>query len=224
VDPTECAGATADLCDEIPAFTGEQQVDGVGDEFCNIPGQVVNFENSAFSDDESGEADTSSVEAYVRVAWDEDALRAHVHVKDPVVAHSGGEWSEGDTVQFFFSPYAPERGSIQDNDALPIALLPTWNSGEHYLNTDEPGTLTSASRLVDDGYEVEIRWEWGGERPDFSSGDTIGFDFQIGAQQRDQGRDFEFALALENPDDSACDNQAKPWCDVGHWCSPALAD
>jgi hypothetical protein len=196
----------------------------VGDEFCDIPGQVITFESAAFKRERTENPDTSSVEAYVRVAWDAGALRAHIHVKDPVVTHTGGEWYDGDNVQLFISPEAPARGSISDNDAVQFSMMPSWSSGDHYLNTDEPGTLTTASRLVEGGYEVEIRWEWGDERPDFNEGDNIGFNFQLGAQQGESGRDFEFALALDEPGETTCDGDAVPWCDVGLWCSTTLSD
>ena len=102
-----CLGVQGNVCTSIVKFSGTQTVDGSDADFCQVPATVLTFATAEYTAVSNVTADTSISEATLRVAWDETALRAHMHVKDPAFYHSGPTVYDGDNVQFFISSHPP---------------------------------------------------------------------------------------------------------------------
>jgi hypothetical protein len=232
----ECTDAVGDFCGTIPRFVGAQVVDGGGDEFCAIPamsftvGQMP-WVNPSFN------ANVASV-VTLRVAWSDAALHAHVHVADATVSPSvdpTGLWN-GDNVQFFMAGTGTLTGAFTGMDdggarhcivAPPSTLLPNGSATDFYetpggLVTPALDTSLYATRLVEDGYEVEVRLPWAAHAAARTPGARFGFNFMVGATD---GATLELEAALSNqspPGPTSCAGATAPGCDDRTWCVPAL--
>jgi hypothetical protein len=233
VNPGGCLGVNNALCTTIAKFSGTQSVDGSDADFCGVPATTFNFASAEFTNVTNESADTSLSEATVRVAWDAMGLHAHVHVKDPLLQHTGADAYDGDTVQFFISSNAPTTGLTSETVGVTqITVIPaaggTPTSIVYYGDapTFAPTTTpTYFSDVVSDGYVVEMLWPWRADAP--VGGDQIALDVMVSVEDNTLGRDFEYAYALKPLTDSACvdfySNFESPWCEQRHWCAPTLS-
>src|SRR5690606_27377863 len=101
VDPAEQCLRGDDPCtaSTIVEMPVNQEVDGFGDEFCEVPGFELNFANAA-----RGAADLPH-SALVRVAWSEQAFHFFAEVEDPEIATNqeiDSLWS-GDVVELYLA-------------------------------------------------------------------------------------------------------------------------
>lgn len=225
VDPGAC-NVVGDPCTSIPKFTGTQVIDGIGDEFCTVPGKTFNLSSAAFVEPTGAQNGTSK--ATVRAAWSADALHIHVHVDDPNVIVSGGDAWNGDNVQLFIAGVAPTSPTMDgkaNGGANQIFLVPPSGALPGKASTPQAGpSYKSASRLVDGGYEVELLWPWIGIPAARAAGDQIGFDMMVGVQDFAQsgGREFQYGMYCNQSvgaGDAACVNL---YLNAMLWCTPKL--
>jgi len=235
-----------DACATVPHFTAARQVvDGIGDEFCDVPAMVFDV-NSCPTLFPSNPPDLPE-KVSLRIAWSRDAFHLHVHVDDPSVVVNpdpGRLWS-GDAVEIFVAGAsgANLHGSYNgsnDGGAIQIVLAPPANGfptrGQAFFNpggsvhTSAPiSSSIYAGRLVADGYELELRFPWAAFAEPAIPGNKIAFDVAIGAQQDADagGRQLQCVISNVFVDGrEACGyssgTPAQPYCDDRTWCQPEL--
>jgi hypothetical protein len=227
----ECTSQTGDYCSELPRFTGTQVVDGVGDEFCGIP--AMSGRVSELPSIHADYADTSLPTSYeLRAAWSDDAFVAHVRVIDEAIeTDTSSELWRGDTVQLYIAPSSELTGNYgddQDGTARHILVSPPdadnpdgravfLASNTEYTDVPE-GSF--ASRLVQGGYEVEVRLQWADNAEPRVSGASFGFNFSMSVLDSDAIVEPELEGWLSH--DDALEQCDHPWCDDRHWCQPRL--
>lgn len=225
----------------IPAFTGTQTVDGLGQEFCSIYATVFNYARSAFPVADASGVDAS---ALLRVGWSATGVHLHVHVNhEPLTATtSPTNIFAGDAVELYLSttgklsgPYGPGN-----DEAVQIIVGPPGPPGGARSGVFTVGTgpvivldpSQFASRLVDGGYEVELQLSWsdlseGRDAGVAAAGDSIGFDIACDIA-RDAGRFQTFLYYTPLTDggrDAAptlCHGLPEPYCDDRTWRHPFL--
>jgi hypothetical protein len=222
------------MCSTIVKYTELQSVDGEVTDFCNVPATVFNFASAEYTDVVSGAVDSSVSQATVKVAWDETALRAYVHVIDPAFHHIGGAGYNGDNVQFFISSNPPSSAltSSTTGGTTQITIVPgaggTPADIDYYGDAPTYSPATSPvffTEFVSDGYVVEIMWPWRRTPP--TASDQIAFNMMIGVDDNGLGRDFEYSYAFKSVVTSNCypyfSSDDAPWCEMRHWCAPTLS-
>jgi hypothetical protein len=234
---------------EIMELTQSQVVDGFGDEFCDVPGFELNFQNAA-----SGNSDLPQ-RTIMRVAWSRDALHVFADVQDPEVvtnAELDSLWS-GDVIELYLatSPADELEGFFSGRvDGVQIVItpptaeqparaarlywLPEASNPDAYGQVRDPMTAGFAARLTDSGYAVEARVPWtslGPRIPDIQAGVTIAFDAALSTASRasivneSDGRQGTAVLHVGNAPGGVqtCSGEQLPWCNSTTWCSPTLA-
>lgn len=179
-----------DLCSTVPRFTGVQNVDGVGDDFCDVPATVFAVKGGVLPGNQIVSPVPDVVTA--RVAWDDAGIRAHFHVDDPVV------YADPDLLSFYIGGDTPRYGYwdgvLYDAGLMELGLHPSTSlqpiaafTGENpprvtmtyfaYPTVCTPGPCTSpptyrsyvadlvaparwAYRTVTGGYEFELFLPW----------------------------------------------------------------
>lgn len=236
-----------DACATVPRFTSPTQiVDGIGDEFCDVPAMVFDV-TSCPTLVPSGEPPPLAEKVYLRIAWSVDAFHLHVHVVDPdvIVNPDPASLWNGDAVEIFVAGTsgAGLTGSYNGTDdggAIQIVLAPPGGGfptrGQAFFNpggsvhTSAPISASIyAGRLVDDGYELELRLPWVAFADPAVPGGLMAFDIAIGAQRLADagGRELQCIISNTFVDGSlACGypagTAAQPWCDDRTWCQPEL--
>jgi hypothetical protein len=235
-----------DACETVPRFTASTHVvDGIGAEFCDIPAMV--FEVNSCPMLYPSEPPVLPEKVYLRIAWSTDAFHLHIRVVDPsvIVNPDPGNLWNGDAVEIFIAGASGENlnGSYNgsnDGGAIQIVLAPPGagvsTRGQAFFNpggsvhTSAPiNSSIYAGRLVDDGYELELRYPWAAFAEPATPGSRIAFDIAIGAQQDSDagGRQLQCVISDVFIDGaSACGYPAgvpaQPWCDDRTWCQPEL--
>ncbi|MBN2803710.1 MAG: hypothetical protein JXR91_11485 [Deltaproteobacteria bacterium] len=180
---------------------------------------------------------TTDSRATVRVAWSADAIHAHIHVKDANVLRSTftslpntpTEFYDSDNVQIFF---AVENPGTFTTDAFQLFMIPPDTSqgalypdeysyaGDGYdYYTSTYYVFSYASRIVADGYEVELK----ATVPTgvtLTSATSVLFDVQVGVKDTTNAstRDFEYAYAYNCT--GTCPEG--PYYLTSYWCNPTL--
>jgi hypothetical protein len=228
------------LCDCVPSFgSNEQVLDGAGDDFANIP--AMQFEVSELPYLSASYSAAVPAAVTVRAAWSEAAFVAHVHVTDPLILPdtSYTHWN-GDNVQFFVAGTSVLTGAysgIEDGGATHVIIAPpTETLAAQGITIYEPcyacvmvtplATTVFATRLVADGYEVELRLPWGASAEARKSGLRIGLDLVFGVANTASGG-LELEGALKNEPNLASEScsptpTTHPGCDDRVWCTPRL--
>jgi hypothetical protein len=200
-------------------------VDGLGDEFCAIPAYVMTLENAGFVNPVGTKNPTTR--AVVRMGWSPEALHAHVHVDDARIFGASPIYN-GDNVQFFIAGDKPAIGKFsgsQDGAANQLMLAPPEGATMSRSTTLFPSaTYQYVGRVVDNGYEVELKWPWNGIVTPATVGKTIGFDLIIGVKDLATSvtRDFEYGMFRKATTATSCMAVAELWCDDLLWCMPTL--
>lgn len=219
-------GGSSDFCSTIPEFTRKQVVDGIGDDFEDIPPQVFDYASAPFKRSWNSEVDHSYSRATLRAAWDSIGLRAHLHVRDRIVQSVTGTNWDGDAVQFLFGSRQASTGSLEGDSAMQLLVIPPTLGHEMRAHLTNPLTLEEkfAARLVSDGYEIEVFFPWFNGFPE--NGGEFVFNVLITVDDLGtDGRDFQYALGirpLETPR-SPCllgYEPNNPFCDTRRWCAP----
>jgi hypothetical protein len=247
VAPTNCGDVLAqiDPCVAIPQFFGTQVVDGIGNEFCAIPAFDFDVKNAPASIPSPPPNLPEHVS--LRVAWSQDCLHLHVHVKDDQVFVQRGTYSfDADAIEFFVSGpsltgYSGSYDGTSDGGAIQIVISPPnppeyptaeakawWNPRRQQSQADIAEQYY-AGRRVSDGYEVELKFPWPTVADAPQRGRHIAFN--LGVDVRDavdaSGRQMQAFLRLPTlPGDEACGftggRTAEPFCDDRTWCQPEL--
>jgi|SoiMethySBSTD1v2_1073268.scaffolds.fasta_scaffold09616_8 cellulose/xylan binding protein with CBM9 domain len=234
-----------DACETVPRFKALAQiVDGIGDEFCDIP--AMEFDVNECPTLLPAEPPDLPEHVFLRIAWSPDAFHLHVKVVDPNVVvnpQSGSLWN-GDAVEIYIAGASGDGltgqyNGTNDGGAIQIVLGPPGSghgvrgqaffnySGQHTSTSINPSTY--AGRLVPDGYELELRFPWVAFADPAVPGARIAFDIAIGAQQNPDAGGRQLQCIISNvfvDGKSACGYQpgtpAQPWCDDRTWCQPRL--
>lgn len=229
-------------------MTQSQVIDGLGDEFCDLPGFELNFDNAA-----RGNADLPH-SVVARVGWSEQAFHLYAQVEDPELA-SNPEldylWS-GDVVELFLATgpadelagffsgridgvqlvFAPPTNELAARAAR-LFWLPSEDNPDTYVQVREPLSTGFAARVTATGYAIEAAIPWssfGPRTPDIGSGSQIAFNLGLSTAN---------AQSIGNPNDgrqgsatlyvgggvegvNTCQGEQLPWCNSTTWCSPEL--
>jgi hypothetical protein len=221
-------------------FTASKQVlDGIGDEFCNVPPVHYTAANAPYREGHTAGSPaplTPPVEAVTfRAAWSPDAFHLHAHVDDPSIFESTDLttlWN-GDEVEIFVAGgtnYSVTYPDGTNANAIQIGIVPPMGivaaRGVVYLGqTRQPlDSQYFAARLVSGGYEVEVQLPWPGTAKPSQAGDTIGFYFGLSAQDNASvGREEYASLPVVAVSGSTCPSSPPlPWCDGRTWCHPTV--
>ncbi len=236
-----------DLCSGLPRFTAPSQiVDGVGDEFCDIPAMVFDLNHCATEYFTGSEPPKLDEQVYLRAAWSTDAFHLDVRVTDPHVVVNADQsmlWN-GDAIEIYLAGSSTLNGpfdSHEDGGAVQIVLTPPTSTlaalGAAFYS---PGGGASpfdamlkasdyAGRLIDGGYELEMRLPWSADAEAMAPGVKIGFDVDIDAEDELDagGRQLQCLLHQTSVDGHAfcgyaMGTMAQPFCDDRTWCQPTL--
>lgn len=235
------AAATDYSCTSMARFTAATQVvDGIGDEFCNVPPVHYTAANAPYREGHSGGSApplTAPPETVTfRAAWSVDAFHLHAHVDDPSIYESNDNTTlyNGDEIEIFVAggpnfsvtyPAGTDSNSIEIGVVPPAGLVGA--RGVVYLGQNRQ-TLDSqyfAARLVPGGYEVEVKLPWQGTAKPTQAGDTMGFYFGLSTQDTaGVGREEYASLPVTTfAGASSCPIAPPlPWCDDRAWCHPTL--
>lgn len=228
-----------DVCSSIPRLAKTPVLDGVGDEYCDVPATKLVVANGVLASKKPAPSDVDSI-AYVRAAWTSDALWIHVRVEQStIVAPAPSDqlyW--GDAIELYVSGtnalHGPFDGDTKDPGALHYLIAPgdgtTAPRGITSGAGSVLGSFTSfASRLVTGGYEIEVELLWSQLRGVPTKGATIGFDFGVDVRKSPSitgGPYFQSFLAfLPDSTHAGCPStipEGIPACDDLTWCRPTL--
>jgi hypothetical protein len=234
-----------DACANVPHFTAATQVvDGIGDEFCDIPAMVFEVKSCPTIYPQN-DPPPMPEKVLVRIAWSDVYFHLHIHVVDPKVIVNpdpGNLWS-GDAVEIYIAGTSDLHGSYNgtnDGGAIQIVLAPPAGGlptrGQAFFNpggtthTSAPiNDMIYAGRIVADGYELELQLPWVAFAPARKAGNKIGFDLAVDAQQDPDagGRQTQCIFTNKFADGKdacgyAMGSPAQPWCEDRSWCTPTL--
>jgi hypothetical protein len=226
----------ADFCQSIPRLEGAQRVDGRALEFCGLSPMLFEVSRAVWT---RHPPQPLPEIVFVRAAWSPEALHVHAHVIDPKIIVSPNEvLSEGDGVEVYAAATDQLTGptdGTRDGGALQIIVTP--ESGQQPARAriyyhPSPGIQLEeaispawfATRLVDDGYDVEVRIPWATR---VERGMRVGFDLALNVTDSDAatGREQQAALGYRPvtlPTNCTPDVGPQPFCDDRTWCVPLL--
>ena len=234
------AAATDYSCAAMARFTAPTQVvDGVGDEFCNVPAVHYTAANAPYREGHTGGSPPPTTappeDVTFRAAWSLDAFHLHAHVTDPSIFVSNDDsmfWN-GDEIEVFVagsldftctypagtSANAMEVGIVPPSGLTPARAIVYLGQGHVALDSQY-----FAARLVSDGYEVELRLPWAGTAKPTMAGDTMAFYFGLSTQDTvGVGREEYASLPVPAVAGSTCPvSPPLPWCDDRTWCRPTV--
>ncbi|GAC1393306.1 MAG: hypothetical protein NVSMB47_00340 [Polyangiales bacterium] len=232
--PTRCAPeTTTSACDVVLDLPGGTVVlDGAGDEFCaaKIPARTFTVEGAAHTQPAPPPAGLTQ---RVAVRAGLSAYGFHVHVQvldDPRIVVSQPDLARGDAVEIFLRGAFPSAltGELAHDHALHVVLVPpSAGSGADaaiYDGESRGGALDPAlwaARLVDGGYEVELRVPWTmlGDQP--VPGSHVGLDVAVDVKDDPAATSRAARALLEDvslPSSTSCAGAIQPSCDDRTWC------
>lgn len=244
--PTNCAMG-ASPCDYLPRFTGDQTVDGLGDELCSVPGFTLDFASAAKVVEYNGHHDLSSYKesATVHAAWSTSHVHVFVRVRDDdiVPANSIDSIWNADGIDFFISSNNLLTGSTAtDLSAMHLIVSPGFGTakglGAIAKTSGTTGTQSALpaeqyyTRQDAEGYSVELRVPWPpGAAP--AAGATVRVDISLnsagasvtGDNPRDALAIYYLKTTGLGTQPSPCGTATTsilPYCDDRSWCSSVL--
>lgn len=240
-DAGTCASSGGNPCAQIPQFGGEQIVDGLGDEFCNIAPVVLNAANAAKVNAYNAQPTET---ATARIAASTTGLHAFIEVTDGSVQNVAtvdssqaiSQVYQGDSIEILFSSSNNVTGLTgADANTLHViipAFGPAVSTKATNVNGTSQGTATAlpASQfhqvITSSGYAVEALLPWpGGAAP--AVGSSIRFDLLLNSADTNFGtigdmRDGQLVYHLENVATTTCQGSSDgtaPYCDDRTWCT-----
>jgi len=241
--PAACtppAPATDYSCTSMARFTAAKQVvDGIGDEFCDIPAVHYTAANAPYREGHTGGSPPPATpppeDVTFRAAWSLDAFHLHAHVNDPSIYESNDDsmfWN-GDEVEVFVAGgpnFTVTYPAGTDANSMEVGIVPpnglTGARAIVYLGQSHVALDAQyyAARLVPGGYEIELQLPWAGTAKPTMAGDTMGFYFGLSTQDTPGvGREEYASLPVPAVAGSTCPiSPPLPWCDDRTWCHPIL--
>ncbi|HEY5956472.1 MAG TPA: sugar-binding protein [Polyangiaceae bacterium] len=234
-----CAGE-ADPCTSFVRFVkGSQTVDGLDNDFCNVPWFSMSFESADTVFEYKGSFGRARYPERVvaRVAWSPYNIHAFIHVVDPyVVAAESLDYIWGaDSVELMISIGNNLTGSTaHDDGTLHITAAP-WKTSERGMAAVVRTSGNSAThealpaeqyfvQLTSDGYSVELDVRW----PDgmiASTASRVRFDLALNVAEEGLGdepnvRDAQaiYKMGRQPLGPTTCVDTLSPYCDDRLWC------
>lgn len=244
-DAGQCLTPTGqDPCQALPQFTAASQtVDGTGDEFCGIRAMTFSAVDCATVSPDPPPALPASVT--LRVAWSVQAVHMHVRVLDPtvIVQPDRARLWNGDAVEIYIAGASGAQltgafDGTNDGGAIQLVLTPPSGAfgarGEAFFSRfgahNEIDSSLYAGRLIQGGYELELRFPWPATANPAAAGARVAFDFGLNVQDDASagGRQLHCVISDVFVDGSeACGlpagEPAAPYCDDRTWCQPLLS-
>jgi hypothetical protein len=234
-------------CQQIPRFTGTQTVDGLGDDFCSVPGAQFSAKNAAKIIQYHG---VNPLEvAMVRVAWSAAGLSAFIDVQDDSVqvvstfdaSQAISKIYQGDSIELMISSSNAVSGLTgTDANTLHVtvpAAGPAVSVKTSNLDNASQGAYTPlpasqyAQKMTATGYAIEMRLPWPGAAP--AAGATIRFDIALNSADKtftsvDDMRDGQLIYYLGTvTGTTTCQGTGGdgnvPFCDDRIWCSTNIS-
>ncbi|MGC4066993.1 MAG: sugar-binding protein [Polyangiaceae bacterium] len=234
----------------IAAFSGTQNVDGLGDEFCAIPGFELSFANAAqiveyngaqgAIDNPSRATAVYPERAIVRVAWSMTHFHAFVRVFDPhvVAAENTDSIWNADGVELYVTTNNQVTGSTgADASAFHFIISPGAGTAKGfgvsvetmgYTGTHTPLTARQYATTQDaEGYTVELRYAWPMGTL-MTAGRAVFFDVALNsASEQVEGSYVRDAQAVHFLGQAAAPSPCgtgtvQPYCDDRVWCPTSL--
>ena len=240
VDAGPCPIVTGgDACTKIPKFKATAQlVDGVGDEFCDVPATKLIATSGADMDPTPPPSGIDTV-VWTRIAWSTTAIHIHIRVDQAMVFPplSTEELWVGDGIELFISGLSTFSGDYtatkQPGTFQIIAVAPQTGTparaGVYYGSAGLQTFLDTAhyaARITPTGYEIELKIDWTDLKATPTSGKIIGFDFAVDVRQTASSslRLQSFLAFKPVTTTTPCDppRGAHPSCDDRTWCTPTL--
>jgi hypothetical protein len=168
-----------------------------------------------------------------KVGWSDEALHVHVHVLDDAVYPDPDDttlWN-GDSVQVFVAGSNDLDGNYSGTEAggaKHVLVSPDGRGLELYeypsLSYSAYPSEDFAARIVDDGYEVELRIPWSSAANPRTRGTNFGFALVVTSDDSGSGVEVEGGVAVYPSTTPAtiCEDEATPGCDNRTWCTPSL--
>jgi hypothetical protein len=234
-----------DPCQQISQFAGTQTLDGVGDEFCAIPGLQFSAKNAAKSIVYNA---TAPEVAMVRVAWSAEGLHAFIDVQDASVqtvnavdpSQAISKVYQGDSIELMISSSNSITGLTgTDSNTLQVivpASGPAVSGKTSNVNGSSQGTLVAlasseyAQKITPTGYAIELNLPWPGNNSP-AAGATVRFDISLNSADKtfgsvDDMRDGQLIYYLGTVSGTTtCQGTPDgtvPFCDDRTWCSTPL--
>lgn len=228
-----------DACTTIPKFRAAAQVvDGIGDEFCDVPATKLIAISGADMSPTPPPADIDTV-MWTRIAWSTTAIHIHVRVDQATVYPplSTEELWRGDGIELFISGLSTLAGDYttakQPGTFQIIAVGPQAGTAPRagvYYGSDGLQTFLDsahyAARITPTGYELEMKIDWADLKATPSSGKVIGFDIGVDVRQTASAslrlQSFLGFVPVSVTTPCALPRGPHPSCDDRTWCTPTL--
>jgi Carbohydrate family 9 binding domain-like len=236
-----CSTSTADPCKAgMPKFSGNQTVDGKGDDMCSLPAFLMGPQNNAKINNYNSVPLTQLETATVQVGWSANAFHLFIDVQDSSVqtvnmadpTQAINKSYQGDSIEIFISSNNTLTGlTSSDNSALHV-IIPA-NGPAVSVKTDKNGGGTPTElpkaqygqSATATGYAIEAQLPWQGGNP--NAGGTIRFDLAINSADKtfggvDDMRDAQIIYFIGTPGGATtCPSGGDgtvPYCDDRTWC------
>lgn len=235
-----------DVCKKIPKFTASKQIlDGVGDEFCDVPATRFLASSAAYMDPDPPPSGIDTI-TYVRAAWSSEGLHVHVRVEQSLIfpPRATEEIWRGDAIELFAAGYSALHGRYDgtsaDPGAIQVIAAPASADGavaqraEFFTSSTFGAFSAYATRLLPGAYEVEVKFLWSDLKGVPGSGVNVAFDLGVDVRQSASPPKTPILQSFvgfksDTPTDAApfpCNPitrpKGHPSCDDLTWCTPTL--
>jgi hypothetical protein len=228
----------------IVRFQGQQTIDGLPEEFCNLT--PIIFHAATMGAAVTGTSDSTDAVVSLRLAWSDTGLHLHANVAESLVLSElpDGQPYQGDALEIMLTGSLPDGGggltgnypdpdpgfrfvigAPEPNGDVPCQV--STSSGANPLTCEDLPYLSATSVNVDGGFDVEAMINWPPESDGGSLLTTRNIRFDVSFDRRglDGGRAFQSSFYFEDagPTATRCAADAyAPYCDDRSWCLTTL--
>lgn len=229
-----CNGPLIKLCSGVPAAPPgfSQVVDGLDDEFCQVPLTLFLPELGRFQTcgAEGQFIDNANASVAARVVWSTSGIHYFIHIqKDPsipIVIDTDQLYSK-DAIEIFFGNTATPTGPLAADHAVHLIITPPGADGQSpAFSVDPPATIQYVSVLANGGYDVEFEIPWselGGPAPVAGNVVVLNIGVDITGPNDERYQSFMHYL-LPDGGEQFCKDTSKPTPDENTltWCVSEL--
>lgn len=241
-----CNPAAEAPCTSIPKLSGAINLDGNGDDFCDVPSFHLNADVAKLAGRVNVYNATPPEDAVVRVAWTPAGLAVYVDVTDASVqtvneVDSGQAITksyQGDSIELFVASSNSANGAPGSDPNTLHVIIPADGPAVSVKTTNSSGTSTgtpekwAASQYrqirTTTGYAIEALLPWQGGNP--STGAQVRFDIALNSADSNFGgvddmRDGQLVYYVGQVSSSSCQGSSDgtvPYCDDRTWCASTL--